>query len=251
METIMKLLSELLQTMPSAETPIRDVRIGVNWTVVCSRFCGMAATYTGESAHGSQRVRDVGVLHHKSAQELARWLLSDIPLEASLGMAAFNSLVSVDENQIRDINAFDLLIQQGAEKNIAVIGHFPYVDRLANIASSLWVLEKHPVPGDFPAEAAPEILPKADIVAITSSTLINHTLEGLLDLCPKQALIMLLGPSTPLVPMLFDYGVDYLSGTIIEDEQAALLTIQQGASFQQVQGTRRVTLSRKPIDKNN
>jgi hypothetical protein len=241
----MGLLDDLLATLPAEEIPVRDVRVGAHWTAVCSRGCGLAATFMAESNHGAQQVRDAGNLHRKSAQELAGWLRSENPLEASIGLAAFNSLVQVDERRVVEINAFEYLEQRGAGKKIAVVGHFPHVERLAGIAGALWVLEKRPQPGDFPAEAAPELIPRADIVAITSSTLINHTLEGLLELCPPGALVMLLGPSTPLVPLLFQRGVSILSGTLIVDEAAALLTIQQGATYPQVQGARRVTLSRE------
>ena len=82
------------------------------------------------------------------------------------------------------------------------------------------------------------------MVAITSSALINHTLDGLLALCRPKALVMMLGPSTPLSPVLFDHGVTILSGARVMDEAAALRTIGQGASFQQVEGVRLLTFRR-------
>ena len=45
---------------------------------------------------------------------------------------------------------------------------------------------------------------------------------------------MLLGPSTPLSPVLFEKGVDLLCGTIITDPTAAMLAISQGASSHQL-----------------
>ena len=54
---------------------------------------------------------------------------------------------------------------------------------------------------------------------------------------------MLLGPSTPLIPLFFERGVDYLSGTLVVDEAAALIAIQQGAAYAQVQGTRATSWS--------
>jgi uncharacterized protein len=240
----MSLIDVLLSGIPDEPVAVRDVRIGVHWTAVCSRGCGLAATYTGDRAHGSQRVRDVGYLHHKTAQELAGWLQSDNLLEASIGLAALNSLLPVDERRAVEINAFDLLAERGAGKKIAIVGHFPQVERLRMTAAEVWVLEKRPTPGDYPAEAAPELIPQADILAITGTTLINHTLEGLLALRQPHTLVMLLGPSTPLTPVLFEYGVDLLSGTQVVDETAVLLTIQQGAAFPQVKGTRLLTFSR-------
>jgi hypothetical protein len=106
---------------------------------------------------------------------------------------------------------------------------------------NLWVFEQHPTEDEYPPEAAPDLIPKADIVAITSSTLINHTLDELLSLCPLQATVMLLGPSTPLSPILFKYGATIISGTRVVDESAVLRTVGQGASFRQVEGVRLLT----------
>jgi len=54
--------------------------------------------------------------------------------------------------------------------------------------------------------------------------------------------VMILGPSTPLMPILFEHGIDYLSGSRIIDETAAIRTIQQGAGFPQVEGVQVVTM---------
>ena len=100
--------------------------------------------------------------------------------------------------------------------------------------------------GDLPASAAAEFIPQADIVALTSMTLLNHTFDGLLALRRPDAQVMLLGPSTPLTPLLFDRGVDLLSGAIVEDIDAVLRGVSQGAGFRQLHrlGVRLVTLTR-------
>jgi uncharacterized protein (DUF4213/DUF364 family) len=40
----------------------------------------------------------------------------------------------------------------------------------------VWILEQRPGLDDLPAEAAAEVIPQADVVAITGTSLINHTL---------------------------------------------------------------------------
>ena len=239
----MSLVDDLLQTLPE-DRPIRQIIVGVHWTVVCSHGCGMASTITGEKPHAHEKVRSVGRLLELSAHELATFARSDNPLEASLGIAAINSLLDVDEMQAVELNAADLLASRGAGKDIALVGHFPFIPRLKELARHLWVIEKRPVPGEFPPEAAEDLIPRADVVALTGSAVINHTLESLLDLCQPNALVVVLGPSTPLSPVLFDHGAKLISGTRIIDEAAVLRTISQGATFQQVEGVRLLTIAR-------
>jgi uncharacterized protein len=238
----MTILEALLEQLPPDDDPVRNIFVGVHWTAVCSRGCGLASTLVGEGPHGNNPIRDVGSLHQKSTRELARWVHSDNLLEASIGMAALNSLLVVDESQAVEINAAEVLAREGKGKNIAVVGHFPFVERLRALARNLWVIEKRPYRDDLPEQAAGDYLPQAEVVAITGTTLINHTLESLLAFCPSTALVMVLGPSTPLSPILFDYGIHMLSGAKVVDETAAIQTIQQGAKFPQVKGVRLLTL---------
>ena len=240
----MKILKGLLNSL-STDTPVRSVLVGAHWTVVCSRYCGMAATLSSSFSHSHNAVRAAGHLHTLSALELAGYALSDNLLEASIGVAAINSLLDVDESQAVEINAVDVLAEHGRGKTVALIGHFPFIPKLKPVVGQLWVIEQHPSEGEYPAEAAYELLPQADVVAITSSTLINYTLDGLLDLCRSDAMVMMLGPSTPLSSVLFDHGVSILSGSKVIDESAVLRTVGQGATFQQVEGVRLLTLRRE------
>jgi hypothetical protein len=212
--------------------------------MVCSRYCGLASTLIDDKPHGHAKVRDVGRLHLKTAREMAEYARSDNLLEASLGVAAINSLLDMDESRAVDINAGDVLVERGRGRKVALVGHFPFIPKLREDAAQLWVIEQHPVEGEYPAEAAAELVPQADVVAITGTALINHTLDGLLSLCRSDALVMVLGPSTPLSPVLFDHGAAIISGARVIDEEAALRTIGQGATFQQVEGVRLLTLTR-------
>jgi uncharacterized protein (DUF4213/DUF364 family) len=239
----MNLLKTILETLPENPIPVRKVIIGVHWTLVASNYCGLASTMVGQGQHGHSQVRDVGALHEKSAQELAGWALSDNLLEASIGIAAINSLLDLDEQRIKHINAAEVIARESKEKNLVVVGHFPFVERMTTIAKNCWVIEKRPFGDDFPEEASQEFIPQADVIAITGTAFINHTIEDLLSLCRPESLVMILGPSTPMTPLFFDYGVSILSGSRVVDEDAAIATIQQGASFPQVKGVRLVTMS--------
>ena len=240
----MKLYETLLQALPVEPIPVKKVVVGVHWTLVCSQHWGLASTISSCGPHGHSRMRDVGKLEEKTAQQLAEWVLSDNFLEASVGMAAINSMIQVDEKKLVTKNAADVIAEQGKGKNVVIVGHFPFVEKIKSIPKHCWVIEKQPYGDDFPEEAAEEYIPKADIVAITGTAFINHSMEKLLSLCKKDASVMILGPSTPLIPKLFDYGVTFLSGARVDDPEAALKTIIQGASLPQVSGIRLVTMTK-------
>lgn len=239
-----QLIDDLLAGLPDDNTPVRSVMVGAHWTAVCSRHCGLATTIIGDKPHDHNTlVQNAGFLHHKSARELSELALSNNPLEAGIGLAAINSLLEMDEKNAVEINASEVLMKRGAGKNVALVGHFPFIPRLRKAVGNLWVIEQHPTGDDYPAQSADELIPKADIVALTGSALINHTMGGLLELCRPDALVIILGPTTPLSPVLFDYGVNIIAGSRVVDEDAVLHAIGQGATFQQVKGVRLLTFT--------
>lgn len=237
------IIDDLLGSL-EGDAPVREVHTCAFWTAVVSRRCGLASTVRDEEMHFRKPVRDVGQLTKKSALELAEYAKSESPLEASIGLAAINSLLDVDESRCVELNAKKVIVERGEGKKVAMVGHFPFVSQVREIAERLWVLERQPAEGDLPAEMASEVLPQADLVAITGATLINHTFEQLVDLCRPQALVMVLGPTTSLSPVLFDYGVDVISGTVVADEEMVLRYISQGASFKQLKGVKLLTMSK-------
>ena len=61
-----------------------------------------------------------------------------------------------------------------------------------------------------------------------------HSFDELVALCRPDAYVLLLGPSAPLTPVLFDTGIDAISGTRIIDAERVLYTLSQGANFRQI-----------------
>jgi uncharacterized protein (DUF4213/DUF364 family) len=232
----MTLLNDLLGSL-RADAPVQEIRTCVHWTAVVSRHCGLASTTRDERhPHGHAVVRGVGSLHERSALELAQFAKSSDPLEVTIGVAAINSLLDVDEDRCVELNAADWLAEQGRDKKVVVVGSFPFIPRLRDKVGTLWVLERRPAEGERDAKEAIDIIPRADVVAITGTALINHTLESLLDLCRPDSSVMVLGPSTPLSPLWFDHGVDVISGTKVVNPELVLRLISQGATFKQVKG---------------
>jgi len=227
--------------------PVREVRVGAFWTAVVLETdpprCGLASTLRSE-VHEGPPVRDAGRLLERSALELAALLRSKSPVEASIGMAAVNALLEVDEEACVEVNAEEVIVEKGTGKKVAIVGHFPFIPRVQRVVDTLWVLEQRPRGDDLPAEAAPEVIPRADVVAITGTALINHTFGHLAALCRPDAYVLVLGGSAPLSPVLFDYGVDAVAGTRVIDVPAVLRAVSQGATFRQIPGKRLLTMRR-------
>jgi hypothetical protein len=243
------LVDRLLASLTSSGSVV-DIRIGTHWTaVVVDRpvgpRVGLAATQmVHDLEHGRPAVRDAGRLVGRDARELAALARSDSLTERSIGFAALNALLDVDESACVDRNAEDLILERGRGRAVAVVGHFPFVPKVREAARACWVLELSPGPDDVPADRAPEIIPQADVVAITGMTLINGTFEALAALPRSGAFVVVLGPSTPLSPLLFDYRIDAISGAVVADIPAALAAISQGANFRQIPGKRLLTMAR-------
>lgn len=244
---IAKLLAEVAEAAASA-VPSR-ICIGAHWTCVALESegrirGGLASTLSGGDHHheSGPPIRDAGRLLTKSGYELASMAESDSLLEASVGMAVINALLTVDEAACVEVNAADVIAEQGSQRRVAVVGHFPFVPQLRDGAETLWVLELNPRAGDLAAERAPDILPQADVVALTGTSLLNKTFDGLIELCRSDAYIVVLGATTPLSPVLFDVGVDAVSGTVVVDTDRAMLAVNQGATFRQIKGKRLLTM---------
>ncbi len=245
-----RLIDDLLDTLHDGEAA--HICIGLHWTAVVmqvdgQRQCGLASTFRGGHVHGFPDVPQAGRLETMGSRELASLILSEQPTLVSVGAAALNALLPHDSQTWQEINAEKVISNHGRGKTVALIGHFPFIDRLRAKVGQLHVLELDPKPGDLPASTASEYLPQADVVAITSMTLMNRTLDGLLKLCSPQALVILLGPTTPLSPVLFDYGIDLLCGSVVEAIDPVLQSIRQGGNFRQVHraGVRLVSMRAK------
>lgn len=246
-------MEPLLQRLVAGLTlggPIVDVRVGTHWTAAVVETAlglraGLAATQlVHDLEHGTPAVREAGRILGRSAAEVVSWAHEGTLTERSIAFAALNALLNVDEAACQERNAEQDILERGRGRQVVIVGHFPFVEKVRAVAAGCAVLELHPGPTDLPAAEAPRVLPRADVVAITGMSLVNGTFEELAGLCRPDAFVLVLGASTPLSPLLFDYGVDAVSGTIVKDISAALAAVSQGANFRQIPGKRLLTLYR-------
>jgi len=238
----MDILNDIILTL-DLNAEVRDIRQGIFHTGVLTRRCGLAATLPKDALKQSPpMVKAPGRLLDKSASDLVRMSFSESILEAAIGMAALNSLIEIDELRCVELNAGDLIEEKAKDKRVVIVGHFPFLNKIKDIAKDLHVIEKNPREGDLEECHADVLLPEADVIGITGTALTNHTMDRLLSLCNPNAYVVVLGDSTPLSPVLFDHGVDAVSGTMVIDSDIALRCVSQGANFRQIKGIRLLTM---------
>lgn len=230
----MPLIDDLITANSENNPKIKDIRVGVSWTGVHGKYGGVAKTYGIPVVHGNYTY-DMGNLTNKTALELAEYARSWNLVEASIGMAAINSMIKPRGK--KDINAQDLILEEGKNKKITMVGKFPKIDEIRSVARELWVLESDPTllnpkEGIITESAAEYVIPGSDIIVITGSTIINKAMERYLKLAiHEDAYTIILGPSTPMSDVLFDYGANMLAGVEIVDPEAILRKISQSGGM--------------------
>lgn len=223
------------------DAPIRQTALGNCLVGLLAHRVGLASLPISADSAETPAV-DALPAPGASAHELAGRLLepnSQGTLTASLAMAAVNALLPPPANCSPSFGQ-DFLKLRGHNKNVAVIGHFPFVDAARPAFANFWVLEKQPQPGDYDAALSGEILPQADLVAVTGTTLLNGTLADILNCCRPDALVILLGPTTPFAPSLFAYGVDILAGCDCQAPEAAMAGVEQNRFFRELDGAQQL-----------
>lgn len=226
----MKILKDLLAEVADRDHPVRRVVLGLHWVAVESRHVGVAHVFRPP---GKYEVEDSGRLIGMSALTLARRALSWNPLEVGLGLAALNSLIAAEG---LPGNVFERLPEQASGRRVTVIGRFPFNDAVRDVALQSWFLEMEPRRDELPPSAAEVVIPQSDILVVTATALINHTMPRLLELA-AHAHAIVLGPSTPMSALLFRHGADVLAGIRVVDAEALFQSIAQGVkSFRKLDG---------------
>jgi len=226
------LLGEAESTL--AERVIADVRIGLGYTVVLldDEGCGLAGTLIEESRHCCTLLAEAGELIGKPALEVAEWATSSDPVASSVAIATVNAVLNRDGKP--GLNLLEVLPIDGA--TVGMVGYFePFVEGLRRRAKALTIFERRPLaPEVLPDWAAEQLLPACDIVLITSLTLVNKTLDHLLQLC--QGEVALIGPTTPLSRVFARYGVTHLFASVVTDPKRVLATVSQAGGTQRFKG---------------
>ncbi len=218
--------------------PIGRLTMGLTWTTcVLPSAVGIAMT----PAARSRVLSWPGTVAGRRAGEVAGWLASSDEFEAAAGLAAANAVINAPGNAVMgsaaplasahapNLAVFEHFRERLTAQRVAVIGRYPGMDEvLAGL--DVTVLELAPSRADLPAEAADVVLPEADWVFLTATTLINKTFERLAALS-RDATTVLMGPSTPWLEEWAGFGIDYLAGVqVVNREKVEQIAAEGGGT---------------------
>lgn len=190
-----------------------------NWTMVrAGGLCGIARS-PDRGTEGARTIRpDTGFAGYE-LHDLAVFLCETDPLARSVGLAAVNAWwnrVDADYAEITEKGGFAAIDPPG--DGVVIVGGFRAAQKRLPHAK---VVEREPKPGDIPADQAAPALQSAQILAITAQTLMNGSLVPLLNTAGSGPRKVLIGPSAPFCPLLFDHGIDEISAVTITNADAA------------------------------
>lgn len=212
---------------------VADLRIGLGYVGVRldDDVTGIAAVLFDSLPHGCTVMPMAGTFAGSPADNLLKYLVNGKnPLEIAIGLACANALIKPPENSADNKEATNYLDLQPGEK-VAMVGLFsPLVEKIRATGAELTVIEKNPQRQELlSAEAKQQALQECDVAIITATTLLNKTFEETVNSLGKPRSVVLLGPSTPLVPGIFrDTPVTHLGGVTVSNAAKVLQIISEG-----------------------
>ena len=182
--------------------------------------------------------------------ELAATLVDDMwdgsAVNRAVGIATLNALSAtcwslrppVDYTIEQGVDALDSLDLSDDQQVVVVGALAPFLKVLKRRGRPYRVLELDPstlkpdeMPFYAPADRAPVEVPRADVLVVTGTSLINDTLEGLLALARPDATVVVVGPTASMLPeAFFRRGVDVLGGVLVNDPDPLLDVLCEAGS---------------------
>lgn len=211
---------------------VREVRIGVGYTAVAlnRRGTGMAAVIRENVASHCGVVAKAGKLSGMPASELLLYLVNSCnAVERALGLATANAILSAEAPQEESDTL--ALMNLSSSDHVAMVGYFrPLVPRIEKTGAKLTVLEKNKaLPDILSFKSRGNVLKTCTVAIITATSILNNTLETILNELENPRWVSILGPSTPVCRDIFaGTPVTHLGGSVVTDPKKVMQIVSEG-----------------------
>jgi uncharacterized protein (DUF4213/DUF364 family) len=227
---------------------VQDARIGVGYCAVLldDGQLGLAYTFLDGLSGGCDVYDGPRPLAGMPAVEFLQLFDSNNALESALALACANALINTPEKayyQGASITHLDF----STDDRVGMIGHFaPIVDKIAPQVDSIEIFERTARPGDGIRgfDEAGDVLMQCDVALITSTSILNNSIEQILPWVTQCREVVMLGTSTPMSAEVFaDSPVTLLSGIVVGDTAGVLQAVSEGGGTPVIRPfTRKVNL---------
>ena len=217
----------------AASTRVELLCLGLGYTAVVTADGGIGIAYTYfEDKNACMMLNEAVDYEGRPADELLQKIGSDHPIERSMALALVNALnydnaLTLPEDKDNTI-LFDVFNLR-PETNVAMVGYFgPLVKRLEKKNVPLEILDASRDIGNRDTFYK-KLSDWADVLLLTSTSILNNTTEEILSHLHKEAKTLLLGPSTPMVAEAFTHlPVHMLAGTVPLDKDKIIKAVRHG-----------------------
>jgi len=211
---------------------VSEVRIGVGYAAVAlnMRGTGLAAVIRENLGSHCGVVTKAGKLSGMPASELLGYLTnSRNSVEMALGLATANAVLSTQAP--REESDTLALMNLSSKDHVAMVGLFrPLVPRIEQSGAKLTILEQDKaLPKVLSFKNRGNILKTCTVAVITATSLLNNTLETILNELEESRWVSIIGPSTPVCRDIFaGTPVTHLGGSVVLDRPKVLQIISEG-----------------------
>jgi hypothetical protein len=211
---------------------VREVRIGVSYTAIMldTASTGLAAVMRDNMGSHCTVVPKAGALAGMQASELLTYLTnSRNSVEKALGLATANAILSTcapcDESDTLT------LMHLSPKDHVVMIGFFgPLVSRIKQTGAELTIIEiNKDLPEAVSFESRGDRLKTSTVAIITATSILNNTLEAILNDLENLRWVCILGPSTPVCRDIFKgTPVTHLGGSVVLDSERVMQIVSEG-----------------------
>jgi len=217
----------------AAASKIKNVTLGLGYTAVQTADGGLGLSYTyfknKITCSGFDEYTD---FEKQPAVKLLAKIKSENPLERSIALALINALnydraVVLPEDQTNSILLEKMNITKASRA--AMVGHIKPLERkMLQRKARVEVIDHFNEIGSDKSFFH-FLRNEADVLLLTSTTLLNNSTEKILSRAGKNICAAMLGPGTPMVPEAFDHlPLVMLCGTVPDEQDNVLKTVRHG-----------------------
>lgn len=219
---------------------VEQVSLGLGYTAVTTSDGGIGIAYTYFTNKGSctfiNRYYD---FEGKPALELLEKIKSPHPLEKTMALALVNALnyqhaLSLPEDKENEILFENFQI--GEKTRVAMVGDFAPVARMMREKGALVeVIDIAKGVGNR-EDFYGRLKDWAQVMILTSTSILNNTMEEIFQHTGSEVKTVLLGPSTPMIGEVFSHlPVHMLAGTVPIEKEKVLKAVRHGVGTRVIQ----------------